>query len=87
MLDYFITEHSIASLLIIIAIVTVVAVGVVAVPAHYAADHACAKRAEMLETEYQYGFWQGCWVKDSGHWVEYRTIRNNNLHNPPYFQD
>lgn len=76
MLDYFITEHSIASLIIIIAIVTVVAVGVVGVPAHLAADHACAARAEMLETEYQYGFWQGCWVKDSGHWVEYSTIRN-----------
>ena len=76
MLEYFINERPITSLIIIIAIVTVVAVGVVAVPAHLAADHACAKRAEMLETEYQYGFWQGCWVKDEGKWVEYNTIRN-----------
>lgn len=77
MMEYFLNEHPITSLLIIIAIVTVVAVGVVAVPAHLAADHACAKRAEMLDTEYQYGFWTGCWVKDKDNsWVEYRTIRN-----------
>jgi len=76
MLDYFLTENPLTSLIIILAIVTAVAVGVVAVPAHFAADHACAKRAEMLETEYQYGFWEGCWVKDEGKWVEYGTIRN-----------
>lgn len=76
MMEYFLNEHPITSLLIIIAIVTAVAVVVVAVPAHFAADHACAKRAEIMQTEYQYGFWQGCWVKDEGKWVEYRTLRN-----------
>lgn len=76
MLDYFITEHPITSFIVILVIVAAIAVGVVAVPAHLAADHACAKRAEILETEYQYGFWTGCWVKDNGKWVEYRTIRN-----------
>jgi len=76
MLEYFLNEHPITSLIIIIAIVTVVAVGVVAVPTHLAADHACAKRAEIMQTEYQYGFWEGCWVKDEGKWVEYGTIRN-----------
>lgn len=75
MLDYFINEYPITSLIIIIAIVTVVAVVCVAVPTHFAADHACAKRAELLETEYQYGFWQGCWVKSEGKWVEYSKIR------------
>ena len=76
MLEYFLNEHPITSLIIIIAIVTAITVAVVAVPVHLAADHACAKRAEMLETEYKYGFWQGCWVKDEGKWVEYNTIRN-----------
>lgn len=77
MLEYFLNEHPISSLLIILAIVTAVAVGVVGVPAHFAAEHTCAKRAEILETEYQYGFWQGCWVRGKdGAWVEYNTIRN-----------
>jgi hypothetical protein len=77
MLEYFLNEHPISSLLIIIAIVTAIAVVVVAIPAHFAADHTCAKRAEILETEYQYGFWQGCWVRGKdGAWVEYNTIRN-----------
>jgi hypothetical protein len=76
MLENFLNEYPITSLIIIIAIVTAVAVVCVAFPAHIAADHSCAKRAEMLETEYQYGFWEGCWVKDEGKWVEYGTIRN-----------
>jgi hypothetical protein len=76
-MEYFLNEHPIASLIAIIAIVTAVAVVVVAVPAHFAADHSCSKRAELLETDYQYSFWTGCWVKDKDNsWVEYRTIRN-----------
>lgn len=76
MLEYFLNEHPITSLIIIIAIATVIAVGVVAVPAYYAQEHTCTKKARVMQTEYQYGFWEGCWVKDEGKWVEYTTIRN-----------
>lgn len=77
MMEYFLNEHPITSLIIIIAIVTAVAVVGVVVPARLAADYSCSKRAEILETDYQYSVWTGCWVKDKDNsWVEYRTIRN-----------
>ena len=77
MLDYFLTEHPFTSLIIIIALATVITVGVVALPIRLAVDHTCAKRAELLETEYHYGFFEGCWIKNKDNtWVEYQTIRN-----------
>ena len=76
MLEEFCYDHPMLVLIGALVLATALIVGCVCVPAHYAADHACAVRAEMLETEYQYGFWKGCWIKDEGKWVEYRTIRN-----------
>jgi hypothetical protein len=76
MIEDFLLEYPLTSLIIIIALVAALAVGVVAVPAHYAADHACGKRAAIMQTEYQYGFWEGCWIKKDNAWVEYNTIRN-----------
>lgn len=77
MLDYFLTEHPIASLIAAIILTTAIAVAAVALPCRYAAEHQCSKRADMLKTEYQYGFWEGCWVKQSDNtWVEYSTVRN-----------
>lgn len=77
MLDYFITEYPLTSLLAILAIVTAIAVGIVALPVRLAADYACASRAEILETEYQYGLLQGCWIRGKdGDWVEYDKIKH-----------
>jgi len=76
MLEYFLNEHPLTSLIIAIVLVTAIAVAAVALPCRYAAEHQCSKRAAMLQTDYQYGFWEGCWVRDNGHWVEYGTIRN-----------
>lgn len=77
MLEYFLSEHPITSLIIIIAIVTAIAVAAVALPVRYATEHQCSKRAAMLQTDYQYDLWTGCWVKDKdGSFVEYNTIRN-----------
>lgn len=39
-------------------------------------EHTCAKKASVLQTDYRFGFWEGCWVKKDGAWVEYNTIRN-----------
>lgn len=82
MIDDFLLEYPLTSLLIIIAIVTAIAVAVVAVPAHYAVEHTCAKKAAVMQTDYKYGFWEGCWIKKGDTWVEYNTIRNNTVYTP-----
>lgn len=77
MLDYFLTEHPIASLIAAIILTTAIAVAVVYIPCRYAAEHQCSKRADMLHTDYHYGFWEGCWIKQPDNtWVEYSTVRN-----------
>jgi hypothetical protein len=76
MLDYILTEHSIASLIAAIILTTAIAVAVVAIPTRWAAEHQCSKRAALLQTEYQYDFWTGCWVRQADNtWVEYSTVR------------
>ena len=63
----------IGAILLSIALV----VGVHAVPSYFAQEHTCAKKASVLQTDYRFGFWEGCWVKQkNGAWVEYNTIRN-----------
>lgn len=59
---------------IILSIVLVV--GGTVVPSYFAQEHTCYKKAAILQTDYRFGFWEGCWVKDDGKWVEYTTIRN-----------
>lgn len=77
MLDYFLTEHPLTSLIIAIVLVTAIAVAVVVIPSSYAVEYKCSQRAAMLKAEYQYDFWTGCWVKQPDNtWVEYTTIRN-----------
>ena len=76
-MEDFLYEYPITSLIIILAIVTAIAVGIVALPVRLAADYACAARAEILETDYQYGLLQGCWVRGKdGAWVEYSKIKH-----------
>lgn len=82
MLDYILTEHPIASLIAAIILTTAIAVAVVYIPCRYAAEHQCSKRAAMLQTDYHYGIWEGCWIKKDGAWVEYNTIRNNTVYMP-----
>ena len=77
MLENFLNEYPITSLIIIIAIITAIAVGIVALPVRLAADYACASRAEIMQTDYQYGLLQGCWIRDKeGAWVEYSKIKH-----------
>lgn len=73
----FIDEHPFAFLLFILATATAVIVAAVSVTSNYVGDYTCSKKAIMLQTEYQYGFWEGCWIKANDNtWVEYTTIRN-----------
>lgn len=76
MLEEFAYEHPMVVLISAILLATALVVVCVSVPAYYAQEHSCAAKARVMDTDYQYGFWQGCWVKDEGKWVEYQTIRN-----------
>ena len=78
MLDYFLTEHPCASLIIGLILTVVITVAVVNVPIYYVMDHSCAKRAELLNTEHHFGYLEGCWLKDKDNntWYEYTTLRN-----------
>lgn len=77
MLEYFLNEHPMTSLVIIILLALALIVAVVNIPCYYALDHSCSKKAAMLNTEYKFGYWEGCWIKQKDNtWVEYTTIRN-----------
>ena len=76
MFEDFAYEHPMIVLIGAIILATAFVVGCVTVPAYYAQEHSCSKKAAVMQTDYQYGFWEGCWVKDEGKWVEYQTIRN-----------
>ena len=45
-------------------------------PSYFAEEHTCSKKAEMLSTDYRFGFWEGCWIKQNNTWIDYNTIRN-----------
>lgn len=73
----FLEYHPLTFLLLAIVLTTALVVGVVAVPSYYVEEHTCATKAAMLETEYQFGFWEGCWIKQPDNtWVEYSKVRN-----------
>lgn len=82
MLEDFAYEHPMIVLIGAIILATALIVGCVTVPAYYAQEHSCAKKAGVMQSEFQYGFWEGCWVKKDGSWVEYNTIRNNTVYTP-----
>ncbi|MBQ1572583.1 MAG: hypothetical protein IIZ78_15750 [Clostridiales bacterium] len=78
MIENILNEYPMTSLVIIILFALALIVAVVNVPIYYALDYGCSQKAEMLNTEYKFGYWTGCWVKDKkdGTWYEYTTIRN-----------
>lgn len=77
MIEDFVNEHPMTSLVIIIVLALALIVAVVDVPIYYVMEHSCAKRAELLNTEHHFGYLEGCWVKDknNGTWYEYTTTR------------
>ena len=70
MIEEFCYEHPMIVLVSAIILATALVVCCVSIPAYYAQEHSCAKKASVMQTDYQYGFWEGCWVKDKdGTWV------------------
>lgn len=78
MIDYLLNEHPFASLIAAIIIVVALAIAIIDIPIYYAMDYSCGKKAEMLNSEHHFGYFEGCWVldKSTNTWVEYTTIRN-----------
>ena len=78
MVESFINEHPMTSLVVLILLALALIVAVINVPCYYAMDYSCSKKAEMLNTEHHFGYLEGCWVLDKSNntWVEYTTIRN-----------
>lgn len=51
-------------------------VAVIAGPAYLVSDYTCSQVAEKMGVEYDYGFFTGCFVKDSdGRWYNYNQQR------------
>lgn len=71
-LFFFIDDHPVLGALLI-----VVLIGCLACAPAYLSNYAtCSAKAEVMGTDFQYGPFKGCWVKDTqGHWVDYTTFR------------
>lgn len=77
MIEDLFLSHPMTVLIGAIILATALVVGATVVPSYFAEEHTCAKKASVLQTDYRFGFWEGCWVKQKdGAWVEYNTIRN-----------
>ena len=77
MIEDFLNEHPMTSLVMLLVFATALVVAIVAVPTYYVQDYSCSKRAELLDTEHKFSYWTGCWIKDksSNTWYEYTTVR------------
>lgn len=76
MIEDLFLSHPMTVLVGAIILATALVVGSTIVPSYFAEEHTCAKKASVLQTDYRFGFWEGCWVKKDGSWIEYNTIRN-----------
>lgn len=48
---------------------------ILAVPVNLMASHACESKAHKLGLEYDYGMFQGCFVKQGNQWIDYNNYR------------
>lgn len=71
-LFWFIDDHPVLG-----AFLIVVLIGCLACAPAYLSNYAtCSAKAEVMGTDFQFGLFKGCWVKDTqGHWVDYTTFR------------
>lgn len=44
-------------------------------PVYWASSKSCAAKAERLGVEYDFGAFQGCFVRDGDIWVDYNRYR------------
>lgn len=44
-------------------------------PVYLISSKSCSAKAERLGLEYDFGAFQGCFVRDGDHWVDYNRYR------------
>lgn len=67
----FIEAHPLITAILVIAFV----VGIVTVPAYVFASNQCSSKAAVLNADYKFGFYEGCFIKEDGKWVDYDRYR------------
>lgn len=45
------------------------------VPAYFFSYNSCSSKAAVLNTDYRFGFYEGCFIKEDGKWVDYDRYR------------
>lgn len=71
----FIEEHPIIASILVIAIVVAIFVGITVVPGYFLNYNTCRSKAAVLNTDYKFGFYEGCFIKEDGKWVDYDRYR------------
>lgn len=67
----FVEAHPIIASILVIAFV----VGIAAAPSYFFAYNTCRSKAAVLNTDYKFGFYEGCFIKEDGKWVDYARYR------------
>lgn len=67
----FVEEHPIIAAIFVVAF----AVFITIVPAYFTNYNTCRSKAAVLNTDYRFGFYEGCFIKEDGKWVDYDRYR------------
>ena len=59
----------------IAVLVCILVGGLLLGPVYLLSSKSCASKAARLGLEYDYGVFQGCFVRDGDHWVDYNRYR------------
>jgi len=67
----FIEEHPIIASILVVALFVCITV----VPGYFFNYNTCRSKAAVLNTDYKFGFYEGCFIKEDGKWVDYDRYR------------
>jgi len=67
----FIEEHPIIASILAVALFVCITV----VPGYFFNYNTCRSKAAVLNTDYKFGFYEGCFIKEDGKWVDYDRYR------------
>jgi hypothetical protein len=70
-LFFFIDDHPVMGAFLIVVLIGCL----VCVPAYLANYATCSAKAEVMGTDYKFGFYEGCFIKEDGKWVDYDRYR------------
>ena len=56
-------------------LIVVFIIGIIMVPAYFGSYNMCSSKAAVLDTEFRFGFYEGCFIKENGKWIDYDRYR------------